>query len=299
MNTLAIESNLNSVVRWRQYYALTKPKVVYLITFTALVGMLLASQSGVPDLGLLLAATLGIGLAAAAGAAINQVVDEEIDRRMARTQGRPLPQGELDRAAALRFALGLALFSMGLLVTYVNTLTALLTLLSMIGYAVVYTLYLKRMGPQNIVWGGAAGAMPPLLGWSAVTGSVGVEAVLLFLIIFVWTPPHFWALAIKRRAEYARVNIPMLPVTHGVDFTRQQILLYTLMLVSVTLLPFVVQMSGYPYLFGALGLGVGFVWFALRLYYAESVDRPAIQTFVYSITYLSLLFAFLLLDHYL
>jgi heme o synthase len=298
LNTFAIDYSSTLSTHWRQYYALTKPKVVYLITFTAVVGMLLAAPSGLPSLNILLFGTLGIGLAAASGAAINQVIDTEIDRRMARTENRPLPQGTLRQHHALAFALGLGVLSMVLLLQFVNPLTALLTLCSLVGYAVIYTVYLKRMGPQNIVWGGAAGAAPPLLGWAAVTGEVGTEALLLFMIIFVWTPPHFWALAIKRRAEYAKVGIPMLPVTHGVDFTRRQILLYSLMLVSVTLLPFVIQMSGIIYLLGAIGLGLGFIWFALRLYYADEVDQPAMQTFIYSITYLSALFGFLLVDHY-
>ncbi len=299
MNTLAIESQTIETPRWRQYYALTKPKVVYLILFTAMVGMLLASANGLPPWSVLLFGSLGIGLAAASGAAINQVIDEHIDGIMARTENRPLPQGEVDRRSALIFALALGAISMVLLLTFVNLLTAALTLISLVGYAVIYTMYLKRMGPQNIVWGGAAGATPPVLGWTAVTGEIHTEALLLFLVIFVWTPPHFWALAIKRRAEYAKADIPMLPVTHGVAFTKQQILMYTVMLVSVTLLPFVIQMSGLLYLSGAIALGAGFLWFAVRLYRAEEPDQAAIRTFAYSIIYLSLLFGFLLLDHYL
>jgi len=299
LNTLAIESQTIETPRWRQYYALTKPKVVYLILFTAMVGMLLASANGLPPWSVLLFGSLGIGLAAASGAAINQVIDEHIDGIMARTENRPLPQGEVDRRSALIFALALGAISMVLLLTFVNLLTAALTLISLVGYAVIYTMYLKRMGPQNIVWGGAAGATPPVLGWTAVTGEIHTEALLLFLVIFVWTPPHFWALAIKRRAEYAKADIPMLPVTHGVAFTKQQILMYTVMLVSVTLLPFVIQMSGLLYLSGAIALGAGFLWFAVRLYRAEEPDQAAIRTFAYSIIYLSLLFGFLLLDHYL
>ena len=299
LNTLAIEADAIETPRWRQYYALTKPKVVYLILFTAVVGMLLASTTGVPPWNALLFGTLGIGLASASGAAINQVVDEHIDGIMARTENRPLPQGEVDRRSALTFAVTLAALSMAMLVLFVNTLTALLTLISLIGYAVIYTMYLKRMGPQNIVWGGAAGATPPVLGWTAVTGEIHTEALLLFLVIFVWTPPHFWALAIKRRAEYAEANIPMLPVTHGIAFTKQQILMYTVMLVSVTLLPFVIQMSGLIYLSGAVALGLGFLWFSIRLFRAEEPNQAAIRTFAYSIVYLSLLFGFLLLDHYL
>ena len=299
MSSLAIESTKVEATSWRQYYALTKPKVVYLIVFTALVGMLLATRTGMPPWNVLLFGTLGIGLAAASGAAINQIVDEHIDGIMARTENRPLPKGEVDRNAALTFALSLAVISMIMLTLFVNLLTALLTLISLVGYAVIYTMYLKRMGPQNIVWGGAAGATPPVLGWTAVSGEIHTEALLLFLVIFVWTPPHFWALAIKRRAEYAKAGIPMLPVTHGVLFTKQQILMYTIMLVSVTLLPFVINMSGLIYLSGAGALGVGFLWFSLRLYRAKESDQAAIQTFAYSIIYLSLLFGFLLLDHYL
>ena len=299
MSSLAIESTKVEATSWRQYYALTKPKVVYLIVFTALVGMLLATRTGMPPWNVLLFGTLGIGLAAASGAAINQIVDEHIDGIMARTENRPLPKGEVDRNAALTFALSLAVISMIMLTLFVNLLTALLTLISVVGYAVIYTMYLKRMGPQNIVWGGAAGATPPVLGWTAVSGEIHTEALLLFLVIFVWTPPHFWALAIKRRAEYAKAGIPMLPVTHGVLFTKQQILMYTIMLVSVTLLPFVINMSGLIYLSGAVALGVGFLWFSLRLYRAKESDQAAIQTFAYSIIYLSLLFGFLLLDHYL
>ena len=299
MSSLAIESTKVEATSWRQYYALTKPKVVYLIVFTALVGMLLATRTGMPPWNVLLFGTLGIGLAAASGAAINQIVDEHIDGIMARTENRPLPKGEVDRNAALTFALSLAVISMIMLTLFVNLLTALLTLISLVGYAVIYTMYLKRMGPQNIVWGGAAGATPPVLGWTAVSGEIHTEALLLFLVIFVWTPPHFWALAIKRRAEYAKAGIPMLPVTHGVLFTKQQILMYTIMLVSVTLLPFVINMSGLIYLSGAVALGVGFLWFSLRFYRAKESDQAAIQTFAYSIIYLSLLFGFLLLDHYL
>lgn len=299
LSTLAIEPNEIKIPRWRQYYDLTKPKVVYLILFTAVVGMLLATSTGMPPWNALIFGTLGIGLASASGAAINQIIDEHIDGIMARTENRPLPQGEVDRGSALIFALGLAVLSMSMLLLFVNLLTAILTLISLIGYAVIYTMYLKRMGPQNIVWGGAAGATPPVLGWTAVTGEIHAEALLLFLVIFVWTPPHFWALAIKRRTEYADADIPMLPVTHGVAFTKQQILMYTIMLVSVTLLPFVIKMSGLVYLSGAVALGVGFLWFSVRLYRADEPDQAAIRTFAYSIIYLSLLFGFLLLDHYL
>ena len=282
--------------QWREFYRLTKPKVVLLIVFTALVGMLLASH-GWPDARILLPATLGIALAAASGAAINHVVDRHIDAVMERTQHRPLPRGTLDDRSALIFALLVGGLGIGLLAGFVNLLTALLTFISLIGYAVIYTMFLKRSTPQNIVWGGAAGAAPPLLGWAAVRGEVNTEALLLFLIVFVWTPPHFWSLAIRRREEYAKAGLPMLPVTHGVRFTKQHILLYTLMLMAVTLMPFVTRMSGLIYLAGAVALGIGFIWHAVRLCCTED-DRQAMKTFGYSIFYLSALFAFLLADHY-
>jgi protoheme IX farnesyltransferase len=285
------------VLAWRRYYDLTKPKVVALILFTALVGMLLATPGMVP-LPSLFFGLAGIGLASAAGAALNHVVDQRIDAVMERTRGRPLPSGDLDAPHALKFALGLAALSMLILVAFVNWLTAVLTLFAFIGYAVVYTMYLKRATPQNIVWGGLAGAMPPLLGWTAVTGAVSVEGLLLVLLIFIWTPPHFWALAIKRKDEYARAGIPMLPVTHGVAYTKLQVLIYTLMLFLVSLMPVMVHMSGLLYLTGALGLGLGFLYHALRLLRSEG-DRHAMGTFGYSILYLTALFGFLLADHYL
>ena len=284
-------------IPWRELYTLCKPKVVYLIVFTAIVGMLLASPGMVP-LDILFFGTVGIGLGAASGAAVNHWVDQRIDALMERTQGRPLPQGQLSSAAALTFALSLGVVSMLLLAIFVNTLTAILTLISMVGYAVIYTMFLKRSTPQNIVLGGAAGAAPPVLGWAAVTGEVNTEALLLFLVIFIWTPPHFWALAIRRRDDYAKAGVPMLPVTHGVEFTKLNILLYTLMLLAVSLLPFVVKMSGLIYLSGALALGIGFIWHAWRLYNSEG-DAHSMKTFGYSIFYLSALFAFLLVDHYL
>ncbi|HUV23379.1 MAG TPA: heme o synthase [Gammaproteobacteria bacterium] len=282
---------------WSQYYSLTKPKVVYLIVFTAMVGMLLAAE-GLPSLDIFVFGLLGIGLAAASGAAINHVVDEHIDRIMERTRNRPLVSGDLEQKEALIFALSLGALGISILLVFVNFLTALLTFFSLVGYALIYTMYLKRATPQNIVLGGAAGAAPPLLGWTAVTGSVGTEALLLFLIIFVWTPPHFWALAIRRREEYAKADIPMLPVTHGVDFTKIQILLYTILLFVVTMMPFIVQMSGLIYLSGAVALGIGFLYHAIRLYRADQPNVIAMKTFGYSIFYLSLLFAFLLVDHY-
>jgi protoheme IX farnesyltransferase len=283
-------------IAWRRYYDLTKPKVVALILFTALVGMLLASP-GMMAWQPLVFGLIGIGLASAAGAALNHVVDQRIDAVMERTRNRPLPSGDMDTPHALGFALGLAAVSMLILATLVNLLTAVLTFCAFIGYAVIYTMYLKRRTPQNIVWGGLAGAAPPLLGWTAVTGEVHINALLLVLLIFVWTPPHFWALAIKRREEYARAGIPMLPVTHGVAFTKLQVLLYTLMLLTVSLMPFINHMSGLLYLAGALVLGVGFVFQALRLWLSAD-DRYAMRTFGYSILYLMSLFGFLLADHY-
>ena len=282
---------------WSQYYSLTKPKVVYLIVFTAMVGMLLAADGAVA-LDIFVFGLLGIGLAAASGAAINHVVDEHIDRIMERTRNRPLVSGEIDQKSALIFALSIGALGIAMLVIFVNLLTAVLTFFSLVGYALIYTMYLKRATPQNIVLGGAAGAAPPLLGWTAVTGTVDTEALLLFLIIFVWTPPHFWALAIRRRKEYAKADIPMLPVTHGVEFTKIQILLYTVLLVVVTMMPFIVQMSGLIYLAGAVALGIGFLYYAIRLYRDPNPDVIAMKTFGYSIFYLSLLFAFLLVDHY-
>lgn len=288
--------NFAQVPMWQKYYDLCKPKVVMLIVFTAIAGMLLAVPGAIP-LGKVICATLGIGLAAASGAAINQLVEQYIDAAMARTKNRPLPQGKLDTRRAFIFAIALGVISMLILFFTINWLTALLTFISLIGYAVVYTMYLKPATPQNIVLGGAAGATPPLLGWAAMTGEVGTEALLLFLIIFIWTPPHFWALAIRRREEYASVGVPMLPVTHGVAFTKLQIFLYTFLLLAVSLLPFVAQMSGIIYLVGAVVLGLAFIWQAFILYRSES-DSNAMHTFSFSILYLNLLFLFLLIDHY-
>jgi len=282
---------------WRHYLELTKPRVVSLIVLTSLVGSLLASPA-LPRLDTLLFANLGIALSAASAAAINHVLDRGIDARMVRTRFRPLPTGQLDHVQALLFALALGVASMLLLVFTVNLLTALLTFASLIGYAVLYTLWLKRATPQNIVIGGAAGAAPPVLGWTAVSGHFEPQALLLFMIIFTWTPPHFWALAIARRADYAKVNIPMLPVTHGVAFTRLFVLLYTIMLVPVTLLPFLTRMSGLIYLVAAVLLNAGFLWHAVRLKMAQS-DAAAMRVFRYSIVYLMWLFLALLLDHYL
>jgi len=279
-----------------QYLELCKPRVVFLIVFTAVVGMFLAVP-GWPPLLPLLAGTLGIGLAASSAAAINHLLDHHIDARMARTRRRPLASGKLTEKKVLVFALVLGLLSMTILLLWVNTLTAALTFLSLIGYAIVYTVWLKRATPQNIVIGGAAGAAPPVLGWSAVTGSLDPHALLLFLIIFVWTPPHFWALAIYRKEEYALVDIPMLPVTHGAEFTRLQILLYTVLLVIVTTLPFLTHMSGVVYLAGVSVLNLGFLWYALRMMVSRDILLP-MYTFAFSITYLMVLFVFLLVDHY-
>ncbi|HET9699980.1 MAG TPA: heme o synthase [Burkholderiales bacterium] len=280
----------------RSYFELCKPRVVALITFTAVVGMFL-STAGLPPLAALVFGTLGIALGAASGAALNHVADRHIDAVMARTSGRPLPTGDIGPRQAVLFALALGAASMAVLLVFVNALTALLTLVSLIGYAVIYTMFLKRRTPQNIVLGGAAGAAPPVLGWTAVTGSLHPEALLLFLIIFIWTPPHFWSLAIRRREDYARAGIPMLPVTHGVRITKLQILLYTILLVAVTMLPFITNMSGLIYLAGAIALGIGFLRSAILLYRNDS-DAQAMKTFGYSILYLSLLFGFLLADHY-
>ncbi len=282
---------------WREYLELCKPRVVVLLVFTAAVGMFLASPGWVPWQ-VLIFGGLGIGLGAASGAAINHIVDQRADSLMVRTRRRPLPSGRMDPASALIFAAILCALSMLLLVTLVNTLTALLTLAAMVGYSVVYTIFLKRATPQNIVIGGAAGAMPPVLGWTAVTGTLDSQSLLLFLIIFVWTPPHFWALAIHRCDDYARANVPMLPVTHGIEHTRLQILLYTVLLVLVSLLPYATHMSGPLYLVAALVLGGVFLYYAISLFRGRDDGLP-LRTFVYSIYYLMGLFSALLLDHYL
>jgi len=281
----------------RDYLQLTKPKVVSLIVFTAVVGMFLAVP-GLPPLGALVWGTVGIALAAASAAAINHVLDARIDAEMARTRHRPLPQGALPESWALAFAFVLGSASMLILALRVNGITAVLTFFSLIGYAVLYTVWLKRTTPQNIVIGGAAGAAPPVLGWTAVTGSLHPDALLMFLVIFAWTPPHFWALAIARRHEYARVGIPMLPVTHGVAYTKQFIWYYTVLLTVVTVLPYLTGMSGLLYLASALVLDAIFLRHAWRLLRTSRSDLP-MRTFRYSIQYLALLFAALLVDHYL
>jgi protoheme IX farnesyltransferase len=286
----------STLLSWRNYLELCKPKVVTLIVFTAVVGMLLAVP-GVPPLDTLIYSTVGIALAASSAAAVNHFIDQKADAEMKRTQNRPLPKGELSSKNVIIFALILGVIGMALLIFMVNTLTAVLTFLSLIGYAVIYTVYLKKMTPQNIVIGGAAGAAPPLLGWCAMTGEIHPYALLLFLIIFVWTPPHFWALAIARREEYAKVEIPMLPVTHGPEFTRLHILLYTVLLLIVTLLPYLTGMSGLIYLAVAVPLGLGFIYFAILMMRRKD-DKTAMQTFGYSIIYLMIMFAALLVDHY-
>jgi heme o synthase len=282
---------------WRRYLELTKPRVVTLITFTAIVGTLL-STPGLPPWDALLFGNLGIALAAACAATLNHVLDRRIDEQMTRTRGRPLPTGQLTERSALTFAAVLGVTAMALLAFLVNLLTAALTFLSLIGYAVIYTLWLKRATSQNIVIGGAAGAAPPVLGWTAVTGHVDPDALLLFLIIFAWTPPHFWALAIARRDEYARAGIPMLPVTHGVAYTRLQVLLYTVLLTVVTLLPYLTRMSGLLYLAAALVLNGFFLYYALALKITARAGLP-MRVFRFSVTYLMWLFAALLADHYL
>ena len=282
--------------RLADYLALCKLRVVSLIVFTAIVGMFLAVP-GFPPLGALFLGTLGIGLAAASAAAINHVLDARVDAVMRRTRRRPLPTGQLTETQALGFAFAIGALSMIILAGFVNVLTAVLTFSSLIGYAVIYTLFLKRATPQNIVIGGAAGAAPPVLGWAAVTGGIDAHALLLFLIIFTWTPPHFWALAIARKDEYAKVDIPMMPVTHGVAFTRLQILLYTILLFVVTLLPWLTGMSGLIYLGFALILGGVFLYYAIAMMVSDRPELP-MKTFTYSITYLAGLFAALLVDHY-
>ncbi len=285
---------------WKQYLDLCKIKVVALISFTAIVGMLLATPPGNPLPWMALTfGNVGIFLAACAAAAVNHVVDRHIDTKMERTNQRPVATGAVSSRNALIFALTLATASMLILILLINTFTAILTLMSLVGYAFIYTMYLKRATPQNIVIGGAAGAAPPMLGWAAVTGldpSIS-NSFWLFLLIYVWTPPHFWALAIYRRHEYAKAKIPMLPVTHGANFTRLHVLLYTILLVVVSVMPFITGMTGIIYLTGAVLLGGGFLFYAIRMRFNDN-DKIAIATFVYSIYYLMGMFAVLLVDHY-
>jgi len=282
---------------WRDYKELTKPNVVLLMILTSIIGMCMAVPGAVPLQPLILG-NLGIALCAGAAAAVNHLVDQRVDRRMARTHRRPVAQGRLGPWQAGIFAAVLGVAGMTILLLWVNALTAWLTLASLVGYAFVYTLFLKRATPQNIVIGGLAGAAPPLLGWTAVTGEVHGHALLLVLIIFAWTPPHFWALAIHRREEYAAVGIPMLPVTHGVAFTKLHILLYTILMFLITLLPYATRMSGPLYLLGAVVLGCGFLYWAIALIRGRNPNAP-METFKYSIIYLMSLFVIMLADHYL
>jgi protoheme IX farnesyltransferase len=292
-----VNTSVESSTDWRDYYELTKPRVVMLIVFTAIVGMFLSVPDW-PGLEPLIYGTLGIGMAASSAAVFNHVLDHRTDILMMRTRGRPLPQGKLTEKSALIFASALCVAAMIILWFLVNPLTAVLTFFSLIGYAVIYTVWLKRATPQNIVIGGAAGAAPPILGWTAVTNEVTSEPLLLFLIVFVWTPPHFWALAIARLEEYAKVEIPMLPVTHGVPYTRLNILLYSILLLLVTLMPYLIGMSGLIYLLAAIGLGVYFLYYAIRMYRDHEDEELPMRMFKYSISYLGFLFAALLIDHY-
>ena len=281
----------------RSYYHLCKPNVVYMMLITSFIGSLLATNTSNFNPLLILISLIGIGLCAASAAAINQVVDQKVDANMSRTSERPIPQGEISSSNAISFAVVIGLIGYAILFRYVNALTAYLTIASLIGYAIIYTVFLKRATPQNIVIGGLAGAAPPLLGWSSITGSIDPNALLLVLIIFAWTPPHFWALAIHRKDEYAKENIPMLPVTHGISFTKLQIILYTIIMLLVSLFPYFVMMSGAFYLVSALVLGSIFLWYAFRLYGDDS-NSLAMPTFQYSIYYIFLIFLALLIDHF-
>jgi protoheme IX farnesyltransferase len=292
-----LSTNVERLTDWRVYYELTKPRVVMLIVFTAIVGMFV-SVPGWPGILPIVAGTLGIGFASSSAAVYNHVLDARIDIQMMRTRGRPLPQGKLTEKSALTFATILCIISMLILTLLVNTLTAILTFISLIGYAVVYTAWLKRATPQNIVIGGAAGAAPPVLGWTTVTNEIHAGALLMFLIVFVWTPPHFWALAIARKEEYAKVDIPMLPVTHGEAYTRLNILLYTILLVVVTILPYLIGMSGIIYLITAIVLDAYFMYYAIQMYRVPDDMELPMKTFKYSINYLGILFLALLIDHY-
>jgi heme o synthase len=287
----------NTQATWRDYKELTKPNVVLLMILTSVIGMFMAVPGMVP-LNALLIGNLGIAMVAGAAAAINHLVDQQVDQHMARTRNRPMAQGRVGTTQAALFALVLGGLGMAMLLIWVNALTAWLTLASLVGYAIVYTMFLKRATPQNIVIGGLAGAAPPLLGWTAVTGEIHGHGLLLALIIFAWTPPHFWALAIHRKEEYAAVDIPMLPVTHGEAFTKLHILLYTLIMILVTLLPFATRLSGPLYLLGAVVLGGGFLYWAIELLRGKNPAAP-IETFRYSIVYLMALFVVMLVDHYL
>lgn len=290
------EKSPTNSVSWKDYYELTKPKVIMLLLLTALVGMCLATETWV-SWQVLVAGLSGIGLLSSSAAVINHVVDRKIDGKMARTFNRPVTKGKISPKRALIFSLVLGLVGYLILELWVNRLTAVLTLASLVGYAVIYTMYLKRATPQNIVIGGLAGAAPPLLGWTAVTGEVHPHALLLVLIVFTWTPPHFWALAIHRVKDYAKAEIPMLPVTHGVEFTKTSVILYTLLLGIVCFLPYLIGMSGIIYLIGSSLLNIGFLFYALKLKFAAE-ENTAMKTFTFSILHLMILFVVLLVDHY-
>lgn len=287
----------DTISTWRDYFDLCKPRVVSLLLLTSVVGVVLASPPGEISLFILVVSTIGIGMGAAAGAVINQIVERDSDAKMARTANRPLPQGKVTQRNAFIFAMLLAAGSVFVLTGFINVLTAVLTFASMIGYAVIYTMYLKKATPQNIVIGGLAGATPPLLGWVAVTNSMDPHGILLVLIIYTWTPPHFWALAIHRRDDYAKVNLPMLPVTHGIEFTKYSILGYTILMIMVTILPYLAFMRGEIYIVCALLLGLYFLYKVLVLMFTKR-KNAAISTFVYSINYLMLLFIAMVVDHY-
>jgi len=296
-NKITAAPTITGNASWRDYFELCKPKVVALLILTSVVGVVLASPPGKISLFVLIVANIGIALGAAAGAAINMIVERESDARMARTENRPLPQGKVTQKNAFIFALLLAVSSVFILTAWINTLTAVLTFASMIGYAVIYTMYLKKATPQNIVIGGLAGATPPLLGWVAVTNSIDPHGLLLVLIIYTWTPPHFWALAIHRRDDYAKVNLPMLPVTHGIEFTKYSILAYTVLMFMSTLLPYLIFLRGWIYLVAAVVLGAYFFYKVFMLMFSKR-ENAAITTFVYSINYLMLLFIAMVVDHY-
>lgn len=297
MSNTSENTALPQAASWRDYYELCKPRVVMLMILTSLIGMFLAVPGMVP-FDVLIIGNLGIALCAGSAAAVNHLVDRHVDKKMARTLNRPIAKGRVEPTQAALFALIIGTLGMVLLVVFINTLTAVLTLASLLGYAVVYTLFLKRATPQNIVIGGIAGAAPPLLGWTAVTGEIHGHALLLVLIIFAWTPPHFWALAVHRKDEYAKADIPMLPVTHGVAYTKLHILLYTIIMILVTVLPYVTGMFNWLYLLGALVLGAGFLYWSLAMIFSK---KPSVgmDTFKYSIVYLMALFIIMLLDHYL
>ena len=294
--SVSVPTNAGSHANWRDYLELTKPKVVVVLMLTAVIGMFLSTPGWVP-LSVLIFGSLGMAMAMGASAVVNHVMDQRIDALMERTLNRPVVSGKIDSKKALIFAALLSIASMLILDIFTNRLTAVLTFFGIVGYAFIYTMYLKRATPQNIVIGGLAGALPPLLGWTAVTNEIHPHALLLVLIIFVWTPPHFWALAIHRRDDYAKAEIPMLPVTHGIPFTKTSILLYTILLLITTLLPYLTGMSGKLYLSGALVLGIWFLFYAIKLKY-RPLASTAMKTFGFSIVYLMLLFLILLVDHY-